>query len=124
VVLEETFDNTVRFIRELAPGLRVIIPHLGGLNGGFEAIAAAGLWELETVWSDTALASRREIEHYLQRYGHSRLMFGSDFPFGDPARELEKIRAMHLDPKVTAAVLKENFIRLQAGAVRSNNQFK
>ena len=36
VVLEEEFDQTVRFIRELADGITVVIPHLGMLNGGFD----------------------------------------------------------------------------------------
>jgi hypothetical protein len=113
VVLEEDFDNTLRFIRELADGITVIIPHLGLLNGGFHAIAQAGLWERENVWADTALASQDEILEYLQRYGHRRLLFGSDFPFGSPSVELRKVRSLGLDPKVEAAVLEGNFIRLQ-----------
>jgi hypothetical protein len=118
IVLEEEFDNTVRFIRELAKGARVIIPHLGGLNGGFGAISGAGLWELESVWADTALASRSEIGEYIRRYGHHRLMFGSDFPFGSPPSELRKVRGLGLDSRVEAAVLGDNFLRLQERIVR------
>jgi hypothetical protein len=114
VVLEEEFGNTQRFVEELAEGITVIIPHLGGLNGGFEAIAAVGLWERETVWADTALASREEICEYLRRYGHQRLLFGSDFPFGSPAAELRKVRSLGLAPAVEAAVLGGNFMRLQS----------
>ena len=114
VVLEEELGNTVRFIRDLAHGITVIIPHLGMLNGGFSAIAAAGLWNQENVWADTALAGPEEIQEYLRSYGHQRLMFGSDFPFGDPYAELEKIRRLNLDPAIETAVLSENFIRLQA----------
>jgi hypothetical protein len=113
VVLEEELDNTLRFVRELAQGIRVIIPHLGGLNGGFQAIAEAGLWELENVWADTALASPDEITTYIKRYGHQQLMFGSDYPFGDPARELHKVRSLGFDPVVEAALIGGNFIRLQ-----------
>lgn len=113
VVLEEELANTVRFIKELALGIRVVIPHLGGLNGGFRAIEAAGLWAQENVWADTALASRGEIETYFQNYGYGRLMFGSDFPFGDPAAELRKVRSLGLAPGVEAAVLGSNFMRLQ-----------
>jgi predicted TIM-barrel fold metal-dependent hydrolase len=40
-------------------------------------------------------------------------MFGSDFPFGSPSAELRKVRSLGLDPKVEAAVLGGNFIRLQ-----------
>ena len=118
VVLEEEFKNTVRFIRDLADGITVIIPHLGMLNGGFHQIAAAGLWEIENVWADTALASTGDIREYLLRYGHHRLMFGSDFPFGDPASELSKVRRLHLGSEVETAVLGGNFLRLQARVVR------
>ena len=114
VVLEEELDNTVRFIRELAAGVTVIIPHLGMLNGGFSAIARAGLWEQETVWADTALASSGEIREYIRRYGHDRLLFGSDFPFGSPAAELRKVRSLGLSPEVEQAVAGGNFHRLQA----------
>jgi uncharacterized protein len=113
VVLEEELSNTLRFVRDLARGIRVIIPHLGGLNGGFRAIVDAGLWELENVWADTAMASPDEIVEYIRRYGHQRLMFGSDYPFGDPAGELQKVRGLELDPAVEAAVVGGNFFRLQ-----------
>jgi hypothetical protein len=114
VVLEEEFDNTLRFVRELAEEMTVIIPHLGLLNGGFRAIAEAGLWECENVWADTALASRDEIRAYLGRYGHRRLLFGSDFPFGNPSVELQKVRSLALDREAEAAVLGGNFNQLQA----------
>mgnify|MGYP000167323155 CR=1 FL=1 len=96
VVLEEELSNTIRFIRELAEGVRVIIPHLGALNGGYRAVQDSGLWELKNVYTDTSLASRGTIEDYIYNYGCGRLMFGSDFPFGHPKRELEKLRAMDL----------------------------
>jgi len=113
VVLEEELENTVRFVRELAAGIVVIVPHLGMLNGGFGAIAREGLWELEHVWADTALASPGEIRAYVERYGHERLLFGSDYPFGRPAAELEKVRRVGFPPEVEAAVLGGNFHRLQ-----------
>lgn len=121
VVLEEELHNTVRFIRELADGMTVIIPHLGGLNGGFQSIAEAGLWELENVWADTALAFQDEILEYIRFYGHRRLMFGSDFPFGDPSSELNKVRSLGLHPEVEKDVIGQNFIRLQAG-VRNRDE--
>ncbi len=113
VVLEEEFDNTLHFVKELANGVTVIIPHLGLLNGGFRAVAEASLWDRENVWADTALASQDDIREYLRRYGHRRLLFGSDFPFGSPSAELHKVRSLGLDPAVEAAVLGGNFIRLQ-----------
>ena len=114
VVFEEEFGNTLRFIRELVDGITVIIPHLGMLNGGYQPIAQAGLWDQENVWADTALASRTEISDYIRNYGHQRLMFGSDYPFGDPADELRKVRSLELGLEQEAAVLGGNFIHLQA----------
>ncbi len=114
VVLEEELENTVRFVRELACGVTVIIPHLGMLNGGFSTLAEAGLWEEKNVWADTALAPGPEIREYVRRYGHSRLLFGSDFPFGNPAAELDRIRRMGFSPATEAAVTGGNFLHLQS----------
>ncbi len=112
VVLEEELHHTIRFITERARGIRVIIPHMGGLNGGYEAIKSAGLWQLPTVFADTALASSYEISDYISRYGHNRLLFGSDFPFGDPMGELEKVKRLHLEPDIFRAVTHDNITRL------------
>ena len=118
IVLEEEFDNTLRFVLDMAEGMTVIIPHLGLLNGGFQSIAKAGLWELENVWADTALAAAYEIDAYVRQYGHERLMFGSDFPFGSPSEELRKVRSLGFESTVEKAVLGGNFLRSQTSIVR------
>jgi len=112
IVLEEEFSNTIRFINGYAPDARVIIPHLGGLNGGYKNIAQAGLWENPKVYADTALASVCEIEQYIENYGHERIMFGSDFPFGEPAVELKKIVDLNLGKDIEKAILSGNLIQL------------
>jgi len=112
VVLEEELENTVFFIRELAPQALVIIPHLGGLNGGYGSIASAGLWELPRVYADTSLASKHEILDYLERFGEDRLIFGSDFPFGHPRRELDKIRELQIPESTREKILHKNIRRL------------
>ncbi|WP_051564510.1 amidohydrolase family protein [Desulfovermiculus halophilus] len=113
VVLEEELENTLYFIRELAAGVPVIIPHLGLLNGGFHALARAGIWDLDNVWADSALASEQTIAEYIRRYGPDKLLFGSDFPFGSPGSELSKIRNLDAAPEVKESVLGKNFLRLQ-----------
>jgi hypothetical protein len=113
ILLEETLDNTLFFLEKLLPeGVPLIIPHLGGLNGGYPALDRAGVWGLPQVYADTALAGSREIEDYLGRYGHHRLLFGSDYPFGHPPYELDKVRRLKLSPEQTQAVLGDNFRRL------------
>jgi hypothetical protein len=108
VLLEETYENTLYFINELARGIRVIIPHLGFLNGGYRAIAKAGLWERPDVYADTSLAAPETIMAYIEAFGHERLFFGSDFPFGHPAGEFEKIRNLPVSGEAKKALLGEN----------------
>jgi len=100
------------FIEKLASGVRVIIPHLGGLNGGYDAIKDAGLWDNPDVYADTALASSFEILDYIENFGHERIMFGSDFPFGDPESEMNKILNLKINDIIKKAVLSENITRL------------
>ncbi len=112
VVLEEEFENTLFFINELAEGVRVIIPHLGMLNGGYERLRGSGIWEKPNVYADTALASSGEMKDYVSRYGHGKILFGSDFPFGDPATELNKVLRLNLPDEQRDAVIGINAAKL------------
>ncbi|MDO9534665.1 MAG: amidohydrolase family protein [Bacillota bacterium] len=94
VIIEEEFHHTLRLAKIINKRTVVIIPHFGGLNGGYRKLKAADLFENNAVYVDTALASRKEIEDFAADYGVDRILFGSDFPFGEPAEEkykLEKI---------------------------------
>jgi uncharacterized protein len=113
ILLEETFANTLFFLEHRLPQCApLIIPHLGGLNGGYAALERAGVFQLPYVYADTALASRWEIEDYLSRYGPERLCFGSDYPFGHPSHELAKVLSLDLPENRLQAVLRDNFRRV------------
>jgi hypothetical protein len=112
VVLEEEFPNTVMFVERLAPGVRTVIPHLGFLNGGYGEIRDAGLWKNVNVYADTSLASRDHILDFIERYGHEKLLFGSDFPFGSPKQELQKILELPIPEGKVKAIVGKNLERL------------
>jgi len=112
ILLEESFDNTLFFLERLAPDLPVIIPHLGGLNGGYGPLKAAGVWNRPQTYADTALAGPAEMEDFLGRYGSDRLLFGSDHPFGALQLELAKIFDLNLPSDQARAVLGDNFRRI------------
>jgi len=117
VLLEESLENTMWFLDEFAPDLHVIIPHLGELNGGYRALCERGVWERQSVHSDTACAPPAwMIEHYLTHYGHERLMFGSDFPFANPAEDLAKVLGIEMPDEARRAILSGNLRRLLAGS--------
>jgi predicted TIM-barrel fold metal-dependent hydrolase len=112
ILLEESLENTVFFLEELAPDLKVIIPHLGGLSGGYVALDRAGVWRRSLVYADTAVAALPEIKDFIRRFGTGRLIFGSDYPFGSPASELNKILSLNLPEDQTRAILGDNFRKL------------
>lgn len=112
IVLEESFAHTIEMIARIDGRTPVIIPHLGGLNGGFYALFHSGAWDNPDVYADTALASRHEMKMFLDRYGPEKLIFGSDFPFGIPADELRKVRDLDLNGEDYAKVTGGNIIRL------------
>ncbi len=112
VCLEEEFTNTLSFINDLGKDIRVIIPHCGMLNGGYGSLQRAGVWENPNVWTDTALAPAGDIMDYVSRHGHDRIMFGSDFPFGDPAGEFTRILRLRLNDSQKEAIISSNVQRL------------
>ena len=114
ILLEETLANTLFFLNELAPQAAVIIPHLGLLNGGYRRLKDLGLWERPRLYADTALAAPEEIKDYLANFGAARLLFGSDYPFGDPVWEKDKILSLGLPAPTLKAVLADNWRQLQA----------
>lgn len=117
IVLEESFENTLYFVKEIAPETTIIIPHLGALNGSFEALGKEGIWKLPNIYTDTAVADRKTIICYIETYGIERILFGSDFPFGYPDSELEKILKIGLSEEEKARILggnlKEIFTHIQ-----------
>lgn len=112
VCLEEEFENTLFFLDKLAPGVKVIIPHCGLLNGGYELFCRHDIWERPNVYADTALALPETVVDYISCYGHERIMFGSDFPFGNPASELRKILRLNLPEEQRDAIIGLNILKL------------
>ncbi len=112
ILLEESFENTLFFLERLAAEIPVVIPHLGGLNGGYGPLKAAGVWERPHTYTDSSTADPAEIEDLLGRYGSARLLYGSDWPFGQPEIEVRKILHLNLPEQEIQAILAGNFLRL------------
>ncbi len=92
VIIEEEFKNTVKFIKKIDGKTKIIIPHLGFLNGGYDRLKSEGIFEEINIYADSALADTYEIEDFTKNFGIEKLIFGSDFPFGSPNSELQKIK--------------------------------
>jgi predicted TIM-barrel fold metal-dependent hydrolase len=66
---------------------------------------------------DTALAGRAEVEDFAENFGPERIIFGSDYPFGVPAYEKQRLDRIFSGNDLTA-VLAGNLLRLLAVPAR------
>ena len=110
IVFEEEFEFTERFI-DMAPGLPIIIPHLGML-GGNPVDFLATFKDKSDVYFDTALASKQMIQQFVDTIGPERILFAADVPFGDMANELSKVLALSISDADRELILSKNIIRL------------
>ena len=120
VTLEEEFDKTVAFI-ERCPGLPVIIPHCGALNGG--AARMSVFFDDPSVYFDTAVSSADDLTFIADSVAAERIIFGSDVSgtsqpfFNFPAVELEKVRKLPVSEAEMSLILSGNIDRLVANVV-------
>lgn len=111
IVLEEEFHHTLEMVEKIGDRSIIIIPHFGALNGGYDRLKEADLFENPKIFVDTALASPGEIKDFAADYGVQRILFGSDFPFGEPAYERSKVERIFTG-KERKKVLAENLLEL------------
>jgi predicted TIM-barrel fold metal-dependent hydrolase len=115
VLLEEEFAQTVAFVRRMRD-VPVIIPHMGQLNGGPDAMEV--FFDEKHVFFDTSVAPLEVIERILNRVGPERVIFGSDVSgtkepfFNFPRVELEKLYRLPLSDADRSLILGGNIERL------------
>jgi uncharacterized protein len=110
IVFEEEFAFTERFVA-MAPGLPLIIPHLGMLGGNPTDFLRA-FKDKEYICFDTALAARSTIQQFVETIGPERILFAADVPFGDMTNELSKVLALPISDSDKELILSKNIIRL------------
>ena len=104
IIFEEDFAVTLEFVRRYED-LNIIVPHLGLFSGGVEHVVAQ-LHRYENVHFSTSHAVLDTTT--LRLVGPERLLFASDYPRGDPAQNIEKIKRLELGDDDEALVLGEN----------------
>ena len=114
VVLEEEYGNTMRFVDEIGEGIPVIIPHLGRLNGGVQRFLREDFWRRDSTYADMSAEAteQRDIKAFLDKYGPERLLYGSDYPFGNSVISKQKILDLDLPEADQRLVFGENVMRL------------
>jgi uncharacterized protein len=110
VIFEEELSFTERFV-DMAPGLKLIVPHLGMLGGNPHDFLKA-FKNNEDIYFDTALGARSTILDFVRTVGPSRLLFGSDVPFGAMKSEVSKVLDLPIPDDERELLLSKNIIRL------------
>jgi len=108
VLFEEDFAVTLEFVRRY-PELTVIIPHMGTLSGGQDQVIGQ-FYRNENVVFTTSHGVLDQAT--VRRIGPERLLYSSDFPYGRPADEIEKIKRLELSDEDEALVFGENVERI------------
>lgn len=108
IMFEEDFAVTLEFIARYGD-LKVIIPHMGLLSGGEENVIGR-LYTNANVYFTTSHGTLDPVT--LRRVGPERLLYSSDYPYGDPVENIEKIKRLDLGDEDEAMVFGENAERL------------
>lgn len=110
--------STPQLLIELAAAakhLNVVACHFGGyhqLDEAFDVICGSGVL-VDTSWPPgLAALDPRRIADFVRRHGVEQVLFASDWPTADPAREIEAIRALGLGDDETAQILGLNMARI------------
>lgn len=116
MTLEEELANT-QHIAESYPGIPLIIPHMGILNGGPEQMDV--FFDRPDIYFDTGPAGgENTILRFLDRIGPERLVMGSDYsgcplPFTHtPELERRKIESLGLSANEQQLILGGNIERI------------
>jgi predicted TIM-barrel fold metal-dependent hydrolase len=112
---ERATPGMIRDIVRQFPDLKLVACHFGGyhrLEEAEEEVLGENVF-LETSWPPTmAELAPERVRSIIDRHGADKIVFGSDWPMADPAKEIAAIRALGYDDDTTAGILGGNFARL------------
>jgi len=100
---------------ERFPGLELIACHFGGyrLLDELEDLVIGLPVHLDTSWPPgLAAIDPARLRAIIERHGADRIVFGSDWPMGNPADDIEVVRGLGLDSTQVSGILGENLARL------------
>ncbi|GAA1916696.1 amidohydrolase family protein [Nocardioides hwasunensis] len=112
--------STPALLRDLAravPHVHVIACHFGGyhhLDDAFDVICGSGIL-VDTSWPPTlGRVDPDRVRDFVRRHGADKVVFASDWPTADPAREIEVMHDLGLGTDETERVLGLNMHELLA----------
>ncbi len=108
VNFEEHFDITVQFV-DLYPDVKIILPHMGGLNGGVQRVLAA-VGHKPNVSFDISLAGIDE--GLISAFGVNKFLCGSDHPYGSPSWSVDRVNNLKISDEEKQFLFSGNVLAL------------
>lgn len=114
MIIEEEYHHMHQVIERIDGESPIIIPHLGEFNGGCERLMREDLWKHDNVYADISweYLPTDPIETFLHKYGPEKIMYGSDFPFGDSGYTKEVVQNLKLSNADKELIFSGNILRL------------
>jgi predicted TIM-barrel fold metal-dependent hydrolase len=98
------------------PDLALVACHLGGyqvLEDAYEWVVGKTTVAIDTSWPPTlSELPRSTVRRTILRHGPENVVFASDWPMTDPARERAYIESLRLEPEAVDAILGGNLERI------------
>jgi predicted TIM-barrel fold metal-dependent hydrolase len=106
---DEGSPRRLRRLHDLVPELRIVACHMGGMDdwqGVLDNLVGSDIY-LETSFGPS-WCPRAILDTILARHDPGRILFGTDSPWQDQARELADFRSLALSPEALALALGTN----------------
>lgn len=115
ISFEECFEVTCVFVSRF-PKLKIIIPHMGSLNGGKERVLKEFRIK-SNVYFDTSLAHLDM--GIVDLIGPHRLIYGSDYPYGSLQQNIRSVLNLDVGETARRLIFGENILNLIGHASRA-----
>ena len=108
VIIDDVPDRIERFVKEFALSINVVVPHLTN----YPVIKKMNVFNLPNVYVDTSLTWVSYMMSYINIYGVDRMIFGTDWPFGDVDVQVKRIKILPISEKNKSKILHENALKV------------
>ncbi len=96
------------------PGLKIVAAHMGGLKLSREVLETLVGRDVyfDTAWTAEPWIDDRTMESIIKKHGAEKILFGSDFPWNNPKREIEIINRLSIPASDKKLIMGGNAIRI------------
>ena len=112
--LKATPESMMKIAKNF-PGLRIVAAHLGGLKMAKEVLEVmAGQTDvfLDTAYCSDPWLDAGLFKEIIKKHGADKILFGSDYPWHLPSREISLIRLLDISDEEKDLILGMNAVRL------------